>query len=45
MVNMGVTAHRLNKSLKFDSKTMQFDDPAANALINQPMREPWKIEI
>lgn len=45
MVNMGVTAHRLNKSLKFDPKTLQFDDPAANALINQPMRAPWKIEI
>ncbi len=43
MVNMGITAHRLNKSLKFDSKTLQFDDPAANALIHQPMREPWQI--
>jgi len=45
MVNMGITAHRLNKSLKFDPKTLQFDDPAANALINQPMRGPWKIEV
>ncbi|MFD0893236.1 Gfo/Idh/MocA family oxidoreductase [Luteolibacter ambystomatis] len=45
MVNMGVTAHRLNKSLKFDPKTLRFDDPAANALINQPMRAPWKIEV
>jgi predicted dehydrogenase len=45
IVNMGITAHRLNKSLKFDSKTLRFDDPAANALIDQPMREPWKIEI
>lgn len=43
MVNMGITTHRLNKSLKFDSKTLQFDDPAANALVNQPMREPWQI--
>ena len=43
IVNMGVTAHRLNKSLKFDSKTLKFDDPAANALIHQPMRDPWKI--
>jgi len=43
MVNMGITAHRLNKSLKFDSKTLKFDDPAANALVNQPMREPWQI--
>ncbi|MGC4013079.1 MAG: Gfo/Idh/MocA family oxidoreductase [Luteolibacter sp.] len=45
MVNMGVTAHRLNKSLKFDPKTLRFDDPSANALINQPMRGPWKIEV
>jgi myo-inositol 2-dehydrogenase/D-chiro-inositol 1-dehydrogenase len=45
MVNMGITAHRLNKSLKFDSKTLKFDDPAANALINQPRRAPWQIEI
>ncbi len=44
MVNMGVTAHRLNKSLKFDPKKLEFDDPAANALINQPMRGPWKID-
>ncbi|MCP5533022.1 MAG: Gfo/Idh/MocA family oxidoreductase [Akkermansiaceae bacterium] len=43
IVNMGVTAHRLNKSLKFDSKTLKFDDPEANALIHQPMRDPWKV--
>lgn len=43
MINMGITAHRLNKSLKFDSKTLKFDDPAANALIHQPMRDPWKV--
>jgi myo-inositol 2-dehydrogenase / D-chiro-inositol 1-dehydrogenase len=45
LVNMGVTAHRLNKNLRFDSKTLRFDDAAANALIDQPMRAPWKIEI
>jgi myo-inositol 2-dehydrogenase/D-chiro-inositol 1-dehydrogenase len=45
MVNMGVTAHRLNKSLKFDPKTLKFDDEAANKLIHQPMRAPWKIEV
>ncbi len=44
LVNLGITAHRLNKNLKFDSKTRQFDDPAANALMNQPMRAPWKID-
>lgn len=45
MLNMAITAHRLNKNLKFDSKTLRFDDPAANALIDQPMRDPWKIEV
>lgn len=43
LVNIGITAHRLNKNLKFDSKTLSFDDPEANALVNQPMRDPWKI--
>jgi len=45
MVNMGVTAHRLNKNLRFDSKTLRFDDPEANEVNFGPMREPWKIEI
>ena len=45
MLNMAITAHRLNKNLKFDSKTLRFDDPAANALIDQPMRAPWKLDI
>ena len=44
MVNMAITAHRLNKNLKFDSKALKFDDPAANALMDQPVRAPWKIE-
>ncbi|QTN34225.1 Gfo/Idh/MocA family oxidoreductase [Akkermansiaceae bacterium] len=45
IVNMGVTAHRLNKNLRFDSKALKFDDPAANALMDQPMREPWEIGV
>ena len=45
VVNMGVTAHRLNKSLKFDPKTLQFDDAEANKLIHQALRAPWKIEV
>jgi myo-inositol 2-dehydrogenase/D-chiro-inositol 1-dehydrogenase len=45
VVNMGVIAHRLNKSLKFDPAKMQFDDAAANQLIHQPMRGPWKIDV
>jgi hypothetical protein len=43
MINIAITAHRLNKNLRFDSKTLKFDDPAANALMNQPMRAPWAI--
>jgi myo-inositol 2-dehydrogenase/D-chiro-inositol 1-dehydrogenase len=45
IVNMGVIAHRLNKNLKFDSKTLRFDDAEANALLDQPAREPWKINV
>jgi hypothetical protein len=44
IVNMGKIAHRLNKNLKFDPKTLTFDDAEATALVNQPMRGPWKIE-
>jgi len=43
LVNMGVTAHRLNRNLKFDSKTMRFDDPEANAYNNPKLRGPWKL--
>jgi hypothetical protein len=32
------------KELKFDANTQTFiGDDAANALIDQPMRGPWKI--
>ena len=43
LVNLGKIAHRLNKNLKFDSKTLRFDDPEANKLVNQPMRGPWTL--
>lgn len=44
LVNMGLAALRLNRSLKYDSKNEVFiDDDAANRLINQPMRGPWSI--
>ncbi len=43
LVNMGVTAHRLNRNLRFDSKTFQFDDPEANAYNNPVFRDPWKL--
>lgn len=44
IVNMGKIALRLGRSLKFDPDRQIFpDDPAANRLINQPMRAPWTI--
>ena len=42
IVNIGVCALRLNRTLHFDPKTQTFvGDDAANRLINQPMRGEW----
>ena len=45
IVNIGVTALRLNrKELCFDPvKQIFVNDDEANALIDQPMRSPWRI--
>ncbi len=44
LVNLAIMAVRLNRSLQFDPVKLQFiNDPAANALIHQPMRAPWNI--
>ncbi len=45
LVNMAAVALRLGrKTLNFDKQTQTFiGDDAANALIDQPMRGPWKI--
>lgn len=44
VVNMGKIALQLGRSLRFDPLKQEFiDDEAANRLINQPMRGPWKI--
>lgn len=44
IVNMGVIALRLGRSLDFDPVKQEFiNDDEANRLINQPMRGPWKI--
>jgi predicted dehydrogenase len=44
IVNMGIVALRLGRNLKFDPVNQVFvDDEAANRLIDQPMRGPWKI--
>lgn len=42
LVNMGITALRLNRTLRFDPDKLEFiGDDAANRLMNQPMRAPW----
>ncbi len=44
IVNMGLAALRLGRSLKFDPvKQLFVDDEGANRLIDQPMRGPWII--
>ncbi|MFZ4261170.1 Gfo/Idh/MocA family oxidoreductase [Sphingobacterium sp. HJSM2_6] len=42
LVNLGLAALRLNRTLTYDSAKQEFvNDEAANRLINQPMRGPW----
>ncbi len=44
LVNLGITAVRLGRTLHFDPEKLEFiDDEGANRLINQPMRAPWTI--
>lgn len=44
IVNMGLAALRLGRSLKFDPiKQLFVDDEGANRLIDQPMRGPWAM--
>ena len=44
IVNMAVCALRLNRTLHFDPEKLLFiGDDAANALIDQPMRSPWRL--
>ncbi len=44
LVNLGIVAVRLGRTLEFDPEKLQFnDDEGANRLINQPMRAPWII--
>jgi myo-inositol 2-dehydrogenase/D-chiro-inositol 1-dehydrogenase len=44
IVNLGVIALRLGRSLDFDPVRQEFiDDDRANDLINQPIRGPWQI--
>jgi len=44
IVNLGVTALRLNRTLHYDPVKQEFiNDDAANRLANQPMRSPWNL--
>jgi myo-inositol 2-dehydrogenase / D-chiro-inositol 1-dehydrogenase len=44
LINLGKIAHRINQSLKFDPKKMQFiDNDLANSLIHQKDRDKWKL--
>jgi hypothetical protein len=44
MVNLGVIALRLGRSLEFDPDRQVFlHDETANNLIDQPVRGPWQI--
>lgn len=44
LVNLGILAVRLGRTLHFDPEAQRFrDDEAANRLIDQPMRAPWII--
>jgi hypothetical protein len=42
IVNLGITALRLGRSVEYDPVNQKFiNDEAANSLLNQPMRAPW----
>lgn len=44
IVNMGVVALQLNRTLEYDPVKEQFiNDEEANRLLDQPMRAPWSI--
>ena len=44
LVNLGKIALKLGRNLKYDPITQRFiGDPAADKLIEQPMRAPWQI--
>jgi len=44
LVNLGVIAVRLGRTLRYDPETQRFrNDEVANGLIDQPMRAPWVV--
>lgn len=45
LVNLGKIAHRTNKNFKFDPKTLKIDVLEADALVSQPIRDPWNLKF
>ncbi|MGO8927752.1 MAG: Gfo/Idh/MocA family oxidoreductase [Limisphaerales bacterium] len=46
LVNLAKIAVQTGRVLRFDSKSQRFiGDDKANALIQQPMRAPWKLQV
>ena len=45
LVNPGKIAHRTNRSFRFDPDKLVIDVPECQALIDQPERAPWKLEV
>lgn len=46
LINLAKIAVQTGRPLRFDPKKQRFvNDAAANALIKQPMRGPWKIKV
>jgi len=44
LVNLGVIAARLGRTLHYDPAAQRFrDDETANGFIHQPMRAPWVL--
>lgn len=45
LINLALIALRLGRPIEFDDATQRCpNDPAANALIDQPMRGPWTLD-
>ena len=44
LINLGTTAVRLGRNLRYDPVKQEFvDDPEANRMVFQPMRGPWRV--